>query len=268
MNFWNQEWNKYNSESMADLISHTMQKEAVKGSYRFLGDIKGKRLLEVGCGSGVQTAIFAELGALVTAIDASEGSILLTKTRCKNKQINNVVIKKINVENLSNYFKNGSFDLVYINCVLMHVRNKGLAVRECLNTLKKNGKLVVKENLKYWLFSFPYRTFSPYRKTNPEYVTYNFIKNMRFRHKEYYLFSSFFLFLFYLFKNKEISSRILYKINIIDQLILTIIPILRPLCWVSVSYFTKTDEDKLILGDDEYQYNLMRKMVRGNISQP
>ena len=47
MTFWDNEWNNSNEDYGADLISHVMQKEAVDDSYAFLGDIKGKRILDV-----------------------------------------------------------------------------------------------------------------------------------------------------------------------------------------------------------------------------
>ena len=62
MTFWDNEWNNSNEDYGADLISHVMQKEAVDDSYAFLGDIKGKRILDVGCGSGAQTLLFLRGG--------------------------------------------------------------------------------------------------------------------------------------------------------------------------------------------------------------
>ena len=186
-----------------------------------------------------------------------------TQKRCEKAGFKNVTVKNVDVQNLTANFKENNFDLVYINCVLMHVKDKGLAVRECLKVLKNGGKLVVKENLKHWLFSFPYRTFSPYRKTNPDYVTYQFMKNMQFNHKEYYLLSTSLLFLFYISKNTKIPLLIFSSVNCLDKILLRAFPFARRLGWVSVAYMEKEKFNPLFQGDEEYEYDLMRKALRG-----
>jgi 2-polyprenyl-3-methyl-5-hydroxy-6-metoxy-1,4-benzoquinol methylase len=37
-----------------------------------MGDVKGKTVLDLGCGEGYYSRVFAELGAQVTGIDFSE----------------------------------------------------------------------------------------------------------------------------------------------------------------------------------------------------
>ena len=238
MSFWDTEWKGKTQFSLADVISHHMQTKSTNKSYYFLGDLRGKRLLEIGCGSGIQTVYFASKGALVTAIDVSKEGLNVTKERCVDKGFSNVKTFQADVQNLSK-FKDETFDFVYINCVLMHVPNKKLAINECMRVLKKGGKFVVKENLKHWLFSFPYRTLSPFRKTKPSYVSYGFINKMGFKHREYYLFSTFFLFLFFLFKNKKTPISIINKFEVIDRFLIALFPFLRPFTWVTVGRIVK-----------------------------
>ena len=45
----------------------------------FIGTIKGKRVLDVGCGEGYNTRAFAKLGAQVTGVDASASMIHLAQ---------------------------------------------------------------------------------------------------------------------------------------------------------------------------------------------
>jgi 2-polyprenyl-3-methyl-5-hydroxy-6-metoxy-1,4-benzoquinol methylase len=50
-------------------------------AYESLGDIRGKRLLDVGCGLGEHSLLFASWGALVTGIDISGASISVARQR-------------------------------------------------------------------------------------------------------------------------------------------------------------------------------------------
>jgi ubiquinone/menaquinone biosynthesis C-methylase UbiE len=220
----------------ADLISHLMQREAMLNSYQLLGNLKDKNILEIGCGSGVQTAEFAKRGGIVTAIDVSDESIKQTQSRCVEHQLSNVTVLKTNVEDLT--FSN-VFDYVYINNVLMHVKNKDKAIKICREALKPAGEMIIKESLKHWIFSFPYRSVSAYRQTKPDYLSYSFVKNLKCKHKEFYLFSTFFLFLFYTIKNKGKAFRILNAFSKIDQFIFRNFPFTKRFAWVSVARLKK-----------------------------
>ncbi len=46
-----------------------------------LGDLSGKTVLEIGCGTGSATVALAEQGAFVTAIDEDAGSLSVAKER-------------------------------------------------------------------------------------------------------------------------------------------------------------------------------------------
>src|SRR5262245_30260984 len=49
--------------------------------YRVLGDLRGKRLLDVGCGDGANSVLLARLGASVTGVDISPAAISLAGKR-------------------------------------------------------------------------------------------------------------------------------------------------------------------------------------------
>lgn len=50
-----------------------------------LGDIKGKKLLDIGCGLGIHAQAFIDRGALITGFDVSEEMINKCKERCGEK---------------------------------------------------------------------------------------------------------------------------------------------------------------------------------------
>ena len=54
---------------------------AAPGIAEFLGDLRGKRVIEYGCGLGKLTVLLARSGAQVTAFDLSEGSVEVARKR-------------------------------------------------------------------------------------------------------------------------------------------------------------------------------------------
>jgi 2-polyprenyl-3-methyl-5-hydroxy-6-metoxy-1,4-benzoquinol methylase len=51
--------------------------------FQLLGDLRGKRVLDVGCGDGINSALMAKAGAHVTGVDISPGSVELCKQRAR-----------------------------------------------------------------------------------------------------------------------------------------------------------------------------------------
>ena len=83
-----------------------------------LGNLKGKRLLDYGCGQGEESCYFARLGAEVTAIDASDVGIRVGQQRA---QANGLVIDFRVMDCLHTSFGNESFDIVHGLGILHHV---------------------------------------------------------------------------------------------------------------------------------------------------
>ncbi len=79
-----------------------------------LGDIKGKKVLEIGTGCGYQTAVLAQMGAKISSIERQ-------KELCK---IANANIKKIGYTNVTLYWGDGykgipanaPFDAILVTC--------------------------------------------------------------------------------------------------------------------------------------------------------
>jgi SAM-dependent methyltransferase len=82
------------------------------------GDLRGKRLLDLGCGPGDYSLFFAERGAEVTAIDYSAVAIDQLQAVCRDGGIENVhpvVADAFDIERL------GPFDLVFGKWILHHL---------------------------------------------------------------------------------------------------------------------------------------------------
>lgn len=249
-NIWEQEW-KLEQASRADLISHAMQWEATRFSYRKLGlfipsfrmmqpitktNKPGLKLLDVGCGSGAQSSFFVSNGFDVTAIDVEQESINATLKTTKELNFT-IQAKKMDAEALK--FKEETFDVVYINCMLMHA-NADKVISEAWRVLKPGGTLMIKEVKKEWLFSPLYRTFSPYRKTNPKYLKWNYIKDLElrgFHHKNFYLTASFFNGLFLL--SPDVGYALMRVFQRLDEKIFSWMPFTEKYSWVSVIWKVK-----------------------------
>lgn len=105
-----------------------------------LASIKpGKKILEVGCGTGIFTEKLAETGAEIFAIDISPD--LISKAENKIKCAN-AVFKIADLEKLP--FENESFDCVVGISVLHHV-DITKALKEIKRVLKSPGKMVFSE---------------------------------------------------------------------------------------------------------------------------
>jgi SAM-dependent methyltransferase len=99
------------------------------------GDVRGKRILDYGCGAGESAVYLAKLGAHVVGVDVSQGMLA---TAQKLAQHHGVTIETRRVEGSSVPAADGEFDLIYGNGVLHHV-DLGVARRELARVLKPNG---------------------------------------------------------------------------------------------------------------------------------
>jgi 2-polyprenyl-3-methyl-5-hydroxy-6-metoxy-1,4-benzoquinol methylase len=89
-------------------------------SCRILGDLRGKAVLDVGCGEGENTLLLAKLGAKVTGIDISPKAIELGAARAKASGLSattSFICAPIEAANLPD----GHFDVVFGDNILHHV---------------------------------------------------------------------------------------------------------------------------------------------------
>ena len=112
----------------------------------------GKKVLDLGCGSGVLSVVLAKNGADVTAADLTENATKMTQRNATLQQLNIKVIRT-DAENLA--FAAKSFDYVLSWGVLHHTENTERAFNEVSRTLKHNGTGLVmvyhKSSIFYYL---------------------------------------------------------------------------------------------------------------------
>lgn len=103
-----------------------------------LGDLKDKKILELGSGAGEASVYFAKKGADVTATDLSNGMLLVVEKLAK-KHETSLSTKQCSADVLP--FENDSFDVVYAGNLLHHVDIRSVLV-EAYRVLKKDGVFV------------------------------------------------------------------------------------------------------------------------------
>jgi ubiquinone/menaquinone biosynthesis C-methylase UbiE len=101
---------------------------------------KGKKVLEIGCGVGIDSLQFARAGADLTAIDLTPNAIKLAR---QNLEVHGYQATFINANAEALDFPDNHFDVVYSNGVLHHTPRPEKAIAEVLRVLKPGGEAVI-----------------------------------------------------------------------------------------------------------------------------
>lgn len=106
---------------------------------RMIGDVEGKKVLDMGCGEGYFSRFFAKAGAEVTGIDISED---LIKAAVEEEERDPLEVKYFvaDAANL-NMLESESFDVAFCYMALLDIRNYEGAICEVSRVLKTGGKI-------------------------------------------------------------------------------------------------------------------------------
>jgi 2-polyprenyl-3-methyl-5-hydroxy-6-metoxy-1,4-benzoquinol methylase len=107
--------------------------------------VKGKKVMEIGCGLGTTTINFAKAGAVkVTAIDLSDESIALAKQSAEvNGLSEQIEFFNTNAEELSKNLPSESYDLVFSFGVIHHTPHPEKILKEVHQFLKADGQVKI-----------------------------------------------------------------------------------------------------------------------------
>jgi 2-polyprenyl-3-methyl-5-hydroxy-6-metoxy-1,4-benzoquinol methylase len=104
---------------------------------KLVGNLKGKTVLDAGCGEGYNTRIFARMGAKITGIDISPRLIEHARL-AEQKEPLGIRYEPVSFTDMS-IFKDESFDTVVSTMALMDSPDFEKAITEIYRVLKKNG---------------------------------------------------------------------------------------------------------------------------------
>jgi len=118
----------------AEYLNGPALKEAV-------GNVRGKRVLDIGCGEGCFSRFFASVGAEVTGVDLSEAMIkaAIEEEENRNLGIKYYVADAANLHMLSS----GTFDVAYCHMALDDIADYWGAIAEASRVLKAEGRFVI-----------------------------------------------------------------------------------------------------------------------------
>lgn len=132
---------------------------------RLMGDLKGKKLLDLGTGLGETAVYFALQGAQVTATDISPHMITLARQLAAHHhtEIEGLVCPAENLNLPDNYI-----DICYTANVLHHVADRKRTLREIHRVLKPEGLVVSWDPLAYNPIINVYRRMADKVRTKDE----------------------------------------------------------------------------------------------------
>jgi ubiquinone/menaquinone biosynthesis C-methylase UbiE len=113
---------------------------------RQLGDVRGKRLLDLGCGAGENSVYFAQRGADCVASDYSPGMVNVALQLAAN---NGVKVEGKVINAMAIDYPDNSFDIVYAANLLHHIPDPMVTIQEIHRVLKPGGKMCFWDPLRH-----------------------------------------------------------------------------------------------------------------------
>jgi len=107
--------------------------------YELLGDLRNKKILDVGCGNGVISLEYAKKNNL-TLIDISTNMLELAKANAQSKGIDNINYFRGSIEEFDSPEK---YDAIIAIGLLSHVSSINGTIVKLKSLLKNNGNLII-----------------------------------------------------------------------------------------------------------------------------
>ncbi|MBQ8202242.1 MAG: methyltransferase domain-containing protein [Clostridia bacterium] len=108
---------------------------------RYMGDVRGLHILDLGCGEGGYSRAMSAMGAFVTAVDCSAAAIRYAQEQAQREGLTITH----NLRNSNDLFgiPDASFDVVLSSMMLMDVEDLAGTLREAVRVLKPGGRVFV-----------------------------------------------------------------------------------------------------------------------------
>lgn len=104
-------------------------------------ELDGKRVLEIGCGTGLNTEFLIQRAAGVTGVDISDEMLAIARKRVAHKNVSFEIADITQTWNFDNHF----FDLAVATLVLEHIKDLSHIFREAFRILGSGGIFYITE---------------------------------------------------------------------------------------------------------------------------
>ena len=201
-----------------------------------MGTLEGKKVLELGTGTGGTATLLAKRGASVVGIDLLPFRIAEAKVRASEHDVAESVNFAL-MDAMELAFPDDTFDFIISKSVLVFTEHARTA-QECYRVLKPGGKAIFIENMRHhpavWLYRKVFLKYSGKLR----YFAVGDIETVgtefeRLEHREFHLSA-----VSALFWQKCLPIPILYRgslrfLKAIDIFLLKCLPFLKRLCWIT-----------------------------------
>ena len=209
-----------------------------------MGTLEGKKVLELGTGTGGTAALLAKRGASVVGIDLLPFRLAEARVRAAEHNVGaSIDFALMDAMHLA--FPDDTFDFIISKSVLVFTEHVQTA-KECYRVLKPGGKAIFIENMRHhpavWLYRKVFLKYSGklryFAASDIETVGAEF---ERLEHREFHLSA-----VGALFWQKCLPVPILYRgslrfLKAIDTSLLKCLPFLKRLCWITAMICQKNE---------------------------
>jgi ubiquinone/menaquinone biosynthesis C-methylase UbiE len=138
-------WDRFSADYQRDAalptnVAHYGPDVATEAELRLLGDLKGKRVLELGCGGAQCSISFAKQGATAIAVDFSAEQLAFAHRLCEAEEVK-VDLRQGDMADLA-FLRADSVDLVFTSFAFQYVEDLNRVFRQVHRVLKIGAPLV------------------------------------------------------------------------------------------------------------------------------
>jgi 2-polyprenyl-3-methyl-5-hydroxy-6-metoxy-1,4-benzoquinol methylase len=211
------------------------------------GDLRGKRVLDFGCGRGQTSRIYAEMGAArVDGFDISGENIRVADRNAKRDGLDDrVFFRHLAAEEVD--YPNESFDVVLGKAILHHTDLQKTA-KQIARVLRPGGVAYFLEPLAHNPILNLFRRLTPSRRTPTEKPLRIEELDVLRKHFDSVDYHGFYLFtllangLLLVTGSRRLFARVMQILLQYEQPVLIRFPFLQKYCWTALLVFRKTDK--------------------------
>jgi len=130
-------YEKYGEYFEQAVLKDPERQNLSKVLHSMTGNIKGKQILDAGCGAGFDAEYFARNGAKVLAVDISEKMLDIARKRCEGLDV------EFQLKDIENLESDRQFDIILVAFTLLYKENFKNFLKKFYQILKPDGELFI-----------------------------------------------------------------------------------------------------------------------------